>query len=84
VLELITDRKLRCAIQISGRTSTTARWKRRAPDFFPQHQGRVSPERLRRFFTKSDGGYRINKNIRQMCIFARQNMINDPRSRIWI
>jgi two-component system CheB/CheR fusion protein len=38
----------------------------------------VSPERLRRFFTKSDGGFRINKTVRDMCIFARQDLTRDP------
>ncbi len=38
----------------------------------------VSPERLRRFFTKEDGGYRISKAVRDVCIFARQNVASDP------
>ena len=38
----------------------------------------LSPERLQRFFSKEDGGYRISKSIREMCVFARQNVITDP------
>jgi two-component system CheB/CheR fusion protein len=38
----------------------------------------VSPERLRRFFVEEDAGYRISKSIRDMCVFARQNVITDP------
>jgi two-component system CheB/CheR fusion protein len=38
----------------------------------------VSPERLRRFFTKRDSGYRISKRIREVCIFAKQNVTRDP------
>jgi two-component system CheB/CheR fusion protein len=38
----------------------------------------VSPERLRRFFSKEDSGYRINKEIREMVVFAVQNVIKDP------
>jgi two-component system CheB/CheR fusion protein len=38
----------------------------------------VSPERLRRFFTNVDGRYQINKEIRDMCVFAKQNLITDP------
>jgi two-component system, chemotaxis family, CheB/CheR fusion protein len=41
-------------------------------------EAEVSPERLRRFFTKEDGRYRINKSIRDMCVFARQNVAADP------
>jgi two-component system CheB/CheR fusion protein len=38
----------------------------------------VSPERLQRFFTKDDHGYRVVKSIREMMIFAPQNIIMDP------
>src|SRR5678809_679043 len=38
----------------------------------------VSPERLRRFFTRVDGSYKINKQVRDMCIFARQDLTRDP------
>ena len=38
----------------------------------------ISPERLHRFFAKTNGSYQINKTIRKMCIFARQNVTADP------
>jgi two-component system CheB/CheR fusion protein len=38
----------------------------------------VSPERLQRFFTKEDSGYRICKEIREMVTFATQNVIMHP------
>ncbi|MGB8353172.1 MAG: chemotaxis protein CheB [Chthoniobacteraceae bacterium] len=38
----------------------------------------VSPERLKRFFTKKARGYQISKTVREMCVFARQNVIQDP------
>ncbi len=38
----------------------------------------VSPERLRRFFVEEEGGYRISKALREMVVFARQNLIADP------
>lgn len=38
----------------------------------------VSQERLDRFFTIEDNGYRINKEIREKVIFAPQNIIMDP------
>ena len=38
----------------------------------------VSPERLRRFFAEVDGSYRISKSIRDMCVFARHNVLTDP------
>ncbi len=38
----------------------------------------VSPERLQRFFTKDEYGYRVAKTIREMVVFAPQNLIMDP------
>jgi two-component system, chemotaxis family, CheB/CheR fusion protein len=38
----------------------------------------VSAKRLRRFFTKVKGGYQISKQIRDICVFARQDLITDP------
>lgn len=38
----------------------------------------VSPERLRRFFVKTEQGYHVSKPIREQCVFARQNLIKDP------
>lgn len=38
----------------------------------------VSPERLRRYFSKEDNSYRVSKKIREMVVFAAQNVIKDP------
>jgi two-component system, chemotaxis family, CheB/CheR fusion protein len=38
----------------------------------------VTPERLARFFSKEEGCYRIRKDIREMLVFAQQNVIADP------
>src|SRR5207249_2505367 len=38
----------------------------------------VSPARLRQFFTKADRGFRVNKLVRDLCIFARQDLTRDP------
>jgi two-component system CheB/CheR fusion protein len=38
----------------------------------------ITPERLRRFFTKEETGYRIKKEIREMVVFAIQNVLKDP------
>ncbi|MBL8897486.1 MAG: response regulator [Planctomycetes bacterium] len=41
-------------------------------------ESEVTPAQLRRFFVKMDGGYRINKSIRDRCIFSRHNVLTDP------
>jgi two-component system CheB/CheR fusion protein len=38
----------------------------------------VPSERLRRFFAKEETGHRIRKDIREMVVFAVQNVIKDP------
>ncbi|MEZ0391626.1 MAG: chemotaxis protein CheB [Pseudobdellovibrionaceae bacterium] len=38
----------------------------------------VTKERLKRFFDKTDGGYKIHKEIRDLCLFSRHDVTNDP------
>jgi two-component system, chemotaxis family, CheB/CheR fusion protein len=38
----------------------------------------VSPERLRRFFTKEGGGYRVQRELRETMLFAVHNILRDP------
>lgn len=38
----------------------------------------ISPERLQRFFIPVEGGYQISKPVREVCVFARHNLISDP------
>ena len=38
----------------------------------------VSTDRLRRFFQKVDSGYQIHKNIRDIIVFAKQDLTKDP------
>ena len=62
------------ATDISKQAIQTAR-----DGFYPENiVSDVSPERLRRFFAKADGGYQISKRIRDLCIFAVQDVTKDP------
>ena len=38
----------------------------------------VSPERLRRFFVREPGSYKVGKQLREMVMFAVHNVIQDP------
>jgi two-component system CheB/CheR fusion protein len=38
----------------------------------------ISSERLRQYFVKIDAGYQIIKSVRDLCIFARQDLTSDP------
>ena len=47
--------------------------------FYPSNiAADVSAERLARYFIPDEGGYRISKEIREIVIFAPQNIISDP------
>ncbi len=52
--------------------------KARAGLFSENIIGEVSPERLSRFFVKETDGFRISNSIREMVVFAPQNIIKDP------
>jgi len=38
----------------------------------------VTPERLRRFFQREEGGYRVRKELRELIVFAPHNLLADP------
>lgn len=38
----------------------------------------VSPKRIQRFFEKTEGSFRLNKAVRDMCVFAPHNILSDP------
>ncbi len=38
----------------------------------------VSPDHLKKYFTKIDGHYQINKLVREFCVFSQQNLLKDP------
>jgi two-component system, chemotaxis family, CheB/CheR fusion protein len=79
LLEFLGDRSANFPVQIfatdvDGQVINQAR-----AGFYPEAAlADVSPERLRRFFIKGSGGYQVSKSIREMCVFARQNLIKDP------
>lgn len=56
----------------------TAILRARAGVYLDSIASDVSPERLRRFFTRDDRGYRVNSNIRDLCVFAKQDLTRDP------
>ena len=59
--------------------SETASLEKARAGLYPESiEAEVSPERLRRFFTHEEGKYRINKHVRDMCVFAKQNIVADP------
>ena len=84
LLEYLGERSNEVTIQIFGTDiSDTALEKARSGVYAPSLVEGISAERIRRFFTKVDSNYVISKRIREMCVFAKQNVIKDlPFSKI--
>ena len=50
----------------------------RAGIYPPSISGDVSPERLARYFTPDERGYRIRDDLRAQAVFTVQNLLSDP------
>jgi two-component system, chemotaxis family, CheB/CheR fusion protein len=79
LLEFLGDKAHQIPIQFFGTDVSENGITKARSGIYPENiQGDVSAERLRRYFTKAEGGYRISKSIRDVCIFAQHNVLNDP------
>jgi len=84
-VEALSELRIEMPIQIFGTDlSDNAIQRARAGIYKENIANEVSEVRLRRFFHKVPSGYQISKSIRDMCVFARQNVFSDPPSRAWI
>ncbi len=52
--------------------------KARAGVYTEASVGHIPAPRLARFFTRSEHGYQIAKSVREVCVFARHNLAQDP------
>jgi two-component system CheB/CheR fusion protein len=79
MLEAAGDMASNLQLQIFGTDLNEAVIERARTGVYPQNiEIDVSAERLRRFFVKTDGQYQISRTVRDMCIFAQQNVARDP------
>jgi len=79
LLEFLGDKASQTPIQFFATDISELSVAKARSGLYPENiQSDVSPERLRRFFTNVEGGYSISKSIRDMCIFAQHNVLNDP------
>src|SRR5262249_5481957 len=80
LLEFYDDKPTRPPIQIFATDLSDQRSldKARSGVYPESIEADVTSERLRRFFRKEDHLYRIDKSIRDTCVFARQNVTADP------
>jgi two-component system, chemotaxis family, CheB/CheR fusion protein len=52
--------------------------KARVGLYGPRSVANVSPAQLKRFFSEKNGAYKISKKVRELCVFARQDVTRDP------
>ena len=79
LLEVLGDRAASVPIQIFATDlSEAAIAKARQGSYSRGEVVDVSPKRLQRFFTRLDDHYRISKTVRDLCVFAPQNILKDP------
>ncbi|HVV47770.1 MAG TPA: CheR family methyltransferase [Bryobacteraceae bacterium] len=79
LLEYLTGQPFEPPIQIFGTDASDQNIQKARAGIFPESiVGEVSTERLRRFFVKVDKGFQVSKRVRDLCIFARQNLSYDP------
>ena len=78
--EFLDTQPVRIPMQIfaTDLSDQTALDKARAGVYPESIEAEVSPARLRRFFKREDHVYRIDRSIRDACVFARQNVTADP------
>lgn len=79
LLEELSGRRTGVSIQIFATDLSRRAIDRARGGFYPDAiSADVSPERLKRFFVKVEGGFRICKEVRDMCVFAVHDVTRDP------
>jgi two-component system CheB/CheR fusion protein len=79
MVEMLSELRIDVPIQIFGTDLSESAIQRARAGLYKQSiAAEVSEVRLRRFFHRAPGGYQISKSIRDLCVFARQNVFSDP------
>jgi two-component system, chemotaxis family, CheB/CheR fusion protein len=77
--ELLQSFDKNVALQVFGTDISDWAIDRARTGVYPEKmQDDMSPERLRRFFSRTDSGFRITQQIRESCVFARHDLAGDP------
>ena len=79
LVEFLSSKASRTSFQIFATDVNPAVIEKARAGLYPKKiKAHVSPERLRRFFTETRDGYRIVPAIRERCVFAAKNLVQDP------
>ena len=79
LVEFLESEDLDWRIQMFGTDISDAAIERaRAGSYDEGSVANIATERLRRFFVRTESGYQICRAIRDMCVFSRHNVAQDP------
>lgn len=79
LLEYLTQAGSDAEIQIFATDLNVAAITRARAALYPHSiEDDVSAERLSRFFVREEGGYRVRRSVRDLCVFATHNLVQDP------
>jgi two-component system CheB/CheR fusion protein len=79
LFEHLGDRRDQTGVQIFGTDVSDLVIERARAGRYPASiTADVSPERLRRYFVRHGDGYQVSKALRDVCVFAKHNLLKDP------
>ncbi len=79
LVEFLAERSLTLPIQLFGTDlNAQAIEHARAGLYVPGAVEKLSPARLEQFFQRVNGHYQISRGVRDLCVFARHNLLSDP------
>jgi two-component system CheB/CheR fusion protein len=79
LVEFLEQAKSNVPVQLFASDINSGLVERARGGFYPENiSADVTPQRLQRYFTRIGEGYRINKDIRERCVFATHDLIKDP------
>ena len=79
LLEFLADRPDAPRISIYGTDINEQSLRKARAAFYSEHAvSGVTAERLAKFFTPAPGGYKIAKELRDLCVFAAHDVTRDP------
>ncbi|MFL5262706.1 MAG: CheR family methyltransferase, partial [Anaeromyxobacteraceae bacterium] len=79
LLEMIDESRRALGIQIFATDASERTIEKARAGVYPEAALReVGDERRRRYFGRVDGGYRVTKALRDLCVFVRHDLARDP------
>lgn len=78
ILEYLDKTSTNMPVQIFASDISENAIQKARTGFYPGDLPEVSEVRKRKFFEKVEGGYRVNKRVRDACVFSKHDVTSDP------